>query len=554
MNARIAIALLALPALVLAASLTADAQKLGGVVGHNLSQIGPRLHKAEKLLTQGDPNNALAYYNTAKAQWDAVHKDYKGKFDVKHPDIVAMQKRFDAIAAKIAAAGKATAKPENVPAQGTPGDSGVKAPPAAMLYVMKQINASLDGAEQEIAAKRLEGARDSFKNAEQQWSAQQQWNKGKYDPRHPTVIALAAKYERVKTALAGLGSESATAAKNLPAVLDAINASQKQLDVAYQQARSSFRDVSSLMSDFDSGREQNVDKLRIKIDELQLRAERVDSLLPDALAAARAFRSQYPDFSKLKKLVRNGRQAGQAVERLEKFPQNWLADAKRLIDEALGYADENIKQFGLDKLSAINGGDATRQQLAADSAEQWVLQYSAFLLDVIPSILPELPPEARTTLPEFAAARQEFEKRAEPMRAKIKQVAKAVAGTRKNVADAQRRRLESARFPKTTHATGAAEGDIRRAWAAAIKDKKLLKISIYRPYEVRTEARWRKDHWVVTTYRYVGTNCLAELPSGKYLVYRMTFRNIRQADGSWGTLEHRGVGHVFEIQKENLDK
>jgi hypothetical protein len=616
------------------------AEKLGGVVGYNLKQIGPRLDKAAKLLEQDDPRNAKSFYDTAKAQWDAIHKDYRGKFDVNHPDIVAMQKRFDGIAARLIAAGvlgsagpakldsrivhlltqigsrldqagrlldqgdrpnakasyetaqrqwaaihkdfagKFDAKHPDIvgtqkkldvvgvklkaaglaiketgpAAAGNTGDPSANAPPAAMAYVMKQIDAKLDGAEESVKAQNLKDAQEAFEDAERNWKAQLDWNKGKYDPRHPSIVALAAKYDRVKSAIAELGGQSATAARNLPEVLGAIDDSQKQIDVAYRESRSIFRDVSSLMSDFDTGREKNVDKLRLKIDELRLRAELVNALLPDAIAAAQAFRKQYPDFGNLGNLVKDGRSAGQAVERLEKFPGQWLSDSKRLIDEALSYADENIKQFGVSKLSALEGGDATRQGLAADSAEQWVLEYSAFLLEVIPSIMPELPKEAQAALPEFVLARQGFEKRAKPMRADIRKVAAAVGKTRKDVADAARRRLERARFPKTGQPAGAAEKDIRRAWAEAIKDKKLLRLSIYRPYEERTEARWVNDHWVVNTYRYIGTNCLAQLASGKYMVYRMNFRNTRQADGSWSALKHWSVGHAYEILKENIDK
>jgi hypothetical protein len=626
-------------ALLLACSV-ASAQKLGGAVGYNLSQIEPRLDKAEKLLAQGDAKNALSYYETAKTQWDSVHRDFKGKFDTNHPQVVAMRKRLDGIAAKLAAAGvlsapsgdrldarivrelqeidkgldrsvrlleqgdqpnavaafssaqqrwdaihkdfagkfkkdhpdivamgkkmsgvgaKLTAAGLAVSKTKTPtADAGsggdAKAPPAAMVYVMKQIHASLDAAERAAKEKRPEEARTSFGQADQQWKAQQEWNKGKYDPNHPAIVALAEKYERVRAAVAGLDRESAEAAKNLPAVLDAIENSQQQLAAAYQEARAGFRNVASMMGDFDTGREQDVDKLRVKVDELRLKAERVNALLPGALIAARAFRKQYPDFGQLEKLVKDGRKAGQAVERLEQFPAQWLSDAERLINEALSYADENIKQFGITKLADLQGSDVDRRELAAGSAEQWVLSYSEYLLDTIPSVLPELPKEAEAALPEFGAARQAFEKRADVMRGQIAEVAAAVTKTRKDVADARRRRLEGARFPKTGHAPGGSEKDIRAAWAGAIKDKQLVKLSVYRPYEVRSEARWHRDHWVVNTYRYIGVNCLAKLSSGKYMVYRMTFRNTRQPDGSWGPLEHWGVGHVYEILAENIDK
>ena len=432
-----------------------------------------------------------------------------------------------------------------------------KAPPAAMAYVMKQIDSSLDKAEKAVKAKDLRGAKASFDTATQQWEAQQEWNKGKYDPKHPDVVALANKYSRVKAAIAALGGAASRTQKNLPAVMAAITDMSWKLREAHQKARRSMRGFSSLLSSFGAGQERDVGKLRAKVDELRLRVEQVNALLPDTLAAAKAFRAQFPDFDELGKLVRNGRQTGQAVVRLEKFPDQWLEELNRLVGEALDKAAGNIKQHGLDNLKALEGGDAGRKATAADEADKWVVDFSTFLLEVVPAALPELPPKAQAQLPKFVKARQSSLKRAEPMRADIKKVSEAVGKARKQVIDAEKRRLERARLPKTQY-TGqkwaAAEKDIRGAWAKAVKDKHLLKVSIHSPWQERTEARWQGDHWVVGTYRYIGANCLAKLPSGKYMVYRMSFRNTRQGDNTWGELKHYGVGHVYEILKENIDK
>ena len=87
----------------------------------------------------------------------------------------------------------------------------------------------------------------------------------------------------------------------------------------------------------------------------------------------------------------------------------------------------------IDKRADLEGGDATRQKLAADSAEQWVLSYSAYLLGIVPSVLPELPKEAQATLPEFAAARKGYVQRAGAMRADIDKVAARLVTTSPDV-------------------------------------------------------------------------------------------------------------------------
>jgi hypothetical protein len=77
---------------------------------------------------------------------------------------------------------------------------------------------------------------------------------------------------------------------------------------------------------------------------------------------------------------------------------------------------------------------------------------------------------------------------------------------------------------------------------------------VHSPWDERTEARWVNSHWVVGTYRYVGGTLLAELPDGRYRVYRVSFRRTLGGDGAFGPLEAWGIGHSFEILAENINK
>lgn len=145
------------------------AQKLSGVVGYNVRQIAPRLAKAEKLFEQGDRESARSCFDTAKSQWDTLQVDYKSKIDNKHPDIVELRQAFARMAAKFGAPVAKKSRPEDPPkgaAAGAP-----KAPPAAMLYVMKQIQHRLDGAGGHAKAGELDRAKAAFKTADDSWTS-----------------------------------------------------------------------------------------------------------------------------------------------------------------------------------------------------------------------------------------------------------------------------------------------------------------------------------------------------------------------------------------------
>ncbi len=514
-----------------------------------MKQIHASLDKAEQYALAQNLAQAKTSLEGAEQQWTAQKEWNKGKYDPQHEEIVALSEKFARVKTII---GSADARVAGSAKTTTPSSasSGPGAPSAAMRYTMKQIKATLDGAQQDIDGQRLNQAKNSFENARQNWEAFQKDYRGKYDPQHPEIVALTEKYNRVKAALEALGGQAAAAAENLPAVLAAITASSDKLQKAYDKAYAGFRSLSSLVSDGDA------DKLSEKMAEVFPSVERVYTLLPDAMAAARDFRKQFPDFSTLGNLVKDGRAAGQKVERLESFPARWLEASSYFIEEAMKEAENNIRTHGIGKLSTLEGSDQSLKSYAADSAEKLVVVFSSILLDMIPVILPELSAEVQVLVPEIVKTRQKAMARVEPMRADIQKVTAAVRKIRKDVQDAAQRKIAQARFPKSEYHGGEwkdAEKDIRKAWAEAIPDKQLIKIDIYRPWEVREEVRWKNDSWVFNTYRYIGANCLAKLSDGKYRVYRMTYRNTKQG-GGWSELKHWSVGHSYEILEENINK
>jgi hypothetical protein len=536
-------------------------EKLDAMVAYSLKKIPPALEKADKLVIAGDLPNAKVYLESAQREWDMIHKDFKEKFDVNHPDIAAVREQLKAVKTKVE--GVAEPKEETSDDPAPAGDPAATDPlPSTMIYEMKQFRTGLDGIMECVVGMELHNAKSAMERAQIDWDTKKEWNKGKFSPEHPDVLALEARFAEVSKAVSELAGKADDAAENLPAAIDAVAGNSKRLYETYDRALTAIRDLSSLRSDFDRGSEDDINKLLAKMDAVRVLVERVNALLPDSLAAARAFRVQFPDFKALEKLVQDGGQftgyeAGQQVKRVEAFPKEWLLQVGFVINEALDEAKGNIAQYGTGRLDRLQGSDEALKSSAADAAEHWVLDYSSIMLDMISILLPELPKEAQSSLPKLVAARQDFLKQAAVMEADIEKVASAVSGVRKQVVQAALRRLEEARFPKPAHTGGEwsdAEKAIRTAWAKKIKDKKLVKVAIYSPWETRAEARWRNDRWVVGTYRYIGANCLGKLSSGKYMAYRMMFRNTLKADGSWSPLEQWSVGHVYEILADNIDK
>ena len=539
----------------------AGQEKLSGVVAYSLKKIPPALDRAESLLQQGDRPNAKVYLQKAQREWSGIHASYKGKFDENHPEIVAARERLKAVEAKFAAQDKPDPKSDPEPGEKA-GGAEVKGLPSTMVYDMKRYGPALDKVEVLVKAMEVDQARAMFDDKLNNWNTKKGWNKGKFDPQHPDVLALDARFAKVGQLVGQLGAKAIDASENLAPALEAVAESSKSLYANFKKASSAIRNLSSLRSDFDRGSESDMGKLRAKMDEIRLQVELVNAQLPDALAAARAFRKQYPDFKALDKLVRQGtkftgREAGRQIERLEAFPANWLEKTGFVIKEALDEAQKNISMYGTGNLGKLKGSKRAVKVSAAKAAEHWVLDYSSIMLDMVPTLLPQLPQEAQAALPELVAARQKFQARADGLKQKIKTVAQAVSKVRKKMVAADLRRRDAARFPKSKFSGGkwkVAQKAIRGAWSQAIKGKKLVKISIYSPWEVRRQARWHNKRWVVDTYRYIGANCLAKLPSGKYRVFRMRFRNTKLADGSWSPLKQHSVGHVYDILKKNIGK
>lgn len=413
----------------------------------------------------------------------------------------------------------------------------------------------LNNIEKELAGHNMRGAKQSLAEANREWKAFVEWNAGKYDPKHPQVLAVARRIEMARTKVAEADDTAAAEGASLKAIVKIMAENKDRLNKVDDESRGLLRNYSSTKSDFDMGR-ADLKKLRGKMEGLRTIIGRFNDLLPPARAVAAEFKKQFPDRKVLsQKFGQDGWEADDAANRIASFPDLWLTELKRLVDDAFESATANISEAE-SKLASVAGKAEAIQENTADSAEKWALGFADLLLDFPDIAFPELSDEARKAVPEFVKARKEYLARIAPLRKRIDAIAVQVGKLRKQTVDAARRRIGTARFPKSEYTGGqwkAAEKDIRAAWARRITDKQLLKISIYSPWEEREEARWRNDRWIVGTYRYIGANCLAKLADGKHMVYRMTFRNTKQG-GGWSELAQWSVGHVYEILPENADK
>jgi hypothetical protein len=187
-------------------------EKLDAMVAYSLKKIPPRLEKAEKLAEKGNLPNAKVSLEEAQKVWDMIHKDFKEKFDENHPDIVAVRKQLKTVKAKVAGAAKTVKKDTATPVK--KGEPATTDPlPSTMVYEMKQIGSTLDKAEKYIAADEPHEARRVFDSAHLQWKTKKGWNKGKFNPQHPEVVALEDRFAKVKEKVEQLEKKEDAAGK-----------------------------------------------------------------------------------------------------------------------------------------------------------------------------------------------------------------------------------------------------------------------------------------------------------------------------------------------------
>jgi hypothetical protein len=520
--------------------------KLSRIVARHLEQVVKYLDLADKAVAAKDAKGAVSNLEQAETQWKTFHEWNKGKFDPKHADVVAAGKRMEATRKAVA---RISTKEPDTPTKSTP------QPKQTMSRIvskhLEKVERLIQGMEDAVKKKDVAGAKDSLRYAEAEWKAFREWNKGKYDPKDPRVVAATHKMESVTAKIKSLSGEAEDMSKVLSVVLAVILDNEKQLQAAVKTAGYSLRSFESSGRDY-----RHIAKARKELLKLPGEMAIVNDRLLESVAVCRDFRKQIPSMDDLNKLVRNGRQAERALKRVEAAPKDWLRELSRVTKQSLDMAEENIANYEK-KLQGIGGLPENRKVYVANNAYEWAVDHADVMLQVVPSAFLELTAEGKQTFPDYVKARNGFVARASALEGRSKRIAAQVGKVRKQIVDAAAKRIDGARFPKTEY-TGTkwkeAEAEIRKAFTKKIGDKELLRVAIDSPWQVRREARWRNNTWVISTYRYIGAYCAAKLESGKCYVYHMSFRRTQQADGGWSALEQWSVGHVYEIAEKNIGK
>lgn len=132
------------------------------------------------------------------------------------------------------------------------------------------------------------------------------------------------------------------------------------------------------------------------------------------------------------------------------------------------------------------------------------------------------------------------------------------AQTLKESAEIEKKRLESARFPKPKM-TGGEWLTLEKTIITLLTPKwesqkeKLLRLGIMSDWEIRKEWRKNQDTWIWEHYRFCWVKVALELPDGKARVYSITVRCMKTPEG-WGPVMFWGTADSYPILVENVNQ
>ncbi len=287
--------------------------KLPGGVANRLKDVNAQLDRAQKALDQGGAKAAQRNLEAAQKGMDDIFKQYQGKFQEDHPEIVAAKSRIDATQAKVDAALAGEAGPDATkPPAG--GDDGAKLP-SAVTKRLADASRLLDRAEE-----RLESGGESiqslFGQVRQLLDEVEQNYCSQIDMGHPEIAtvrdrldALATSFDEKRQAREGADSAAEAAqAKDSAEWLGKLSpfadmASPMNL-IAEDAPRAAFDRARQLIeayraTEFAAGTSADVDRL----------AEQVERLV-----------AEYPEKAKR----RQDLLIGEAESRLTLEEENWL--------------------------------------------------------------------------------------------------------------------------------------------------------------------------------------------------------------------------------------
>ncbi|MCP5023543.1 MAG: hypothetical protein GY930_17465 [bacterium] len=509
---------------------------LDSKIVRRMDTITKNLNEVDQYLGKKDVANAKSSLKAATAEMAKIHSWYGGKFDEKHPDFVALTKRLAASTTKVTGSAPADKKkPTKKPV--TKKGGSAKALNSKVARRISTITTSLDEVDKWLEQSELKHAESSLKSAKKEMKKIMEWHKGQFDEKHPDFVATK---ERLAAAVAsiegggGLGAQAAEMAEQVKQVAEVLAHERAALKAGMDEVR---------MQEQAFGYADTDDKFASIYAETRASVERVKAVAASAKLTVKGFHSQFPDLKRLENLVAEGLAAIGTMEVLESFPGTYDRVVGGALDRHLPTSiDDNLEAFARGAKNEDFLGNAILNGERKLTRLKRVHGFTSALLGNGPHESAVMQAQAKHNL---------------ALEGQIATLAMAIAKGNGQEADARKLKLGSARFPSTTFKGGKwteVEGTMKTVFEAYTKDKKVERVSVHSDWDQRTEARWRNDHWIVGTYRYVGGTMLAKLPDGRYRVYRVSFRRTQQANGDFGPLEAFGIGHSFEILAENINK
>ncbi len=539
---------LAIISLLVLLSLPASAKDLDNKITRRIDTITKNLDQMDQNLAINNIKKAQSSLKTATAEMDRIISYYGGKFDENHPDFVAINKRLTGATEKLKEHDQATAKAPAAKKVSTGVSTGDATKPldSKVARRVQTISGSLDKVDQFIGEQDLKQAKVSLDQAQKEMAKIFDWHKGKFDESHPDFVAienrLADSTAKVE-GKGGLGDQAASMKQELEEVIGSLNAAEADIYAAINE----FRQLNTQFSNAKESTDRMGDheKVNSAISAMRSCVERGQAIHLLALKAANDFHNQFPDMDSLENLVPNGADAIHSVERIETFETSWDRVRLSSLSRCLPDAQYDIKSG----LKAIERGEKNHDSLAhAISGGEytcvtvdWIQRFSSAMLGSVEQSSSEM---------------KELDSTNHQLKTELGKLQVAVANAKGVQADAKRIKLASARFPAVTNSGGewrAVEKIMTETFEEDTKNKIVKRVTVHSPWDERTEARWINNHWVVGTYRYVGGTLLAQLPDGRFRVYRVSFRRTLQSNGDFGPLDVFGFGHSFEILKENIN-
>ncbi len=193
----------------LAIGLAQAAGKLDSKIVYKMEKVTNSLNSAEQSFDSDKQKQAKSDLTAAQKEMKKIFSWYKGKFDPNHPDIVSLQNRISAVAAKLAGSKQAPAMKTNsvTPAKNTSTKLSNK-----IIRKMKTVAGHLDDAEQYLSVNSENQAKRSVESAKRELKNIFSWYKGKFDPNHPDIVAL---QNRVAAASSSFGKSNTSSSQQI---------------------------------------------------------------------------------------------------------------------------------------------------------------------------------------------------------------------------------------------------------------------------------------------------------------------------------------------------